>query len=143
MMTVVTETGFTLSVPAPAQDSRTPRLATWWLDTAIAVIAAEGEIDAANADALGDYAAGVALRARDLVIDLSRLEFFGIEGFSVLRMVEVQCAGRGVHWVVVPGPAVARVLRQCDPKGVLTTAGTVDAALAALRGRRRLSLVSQ
>ena len=65
MMTVVTETGFTRFVAAAPLLRRTPghpRLATWWLDTAIAVIAAEGEIDAANADALGDYAAGVALR---------------------------------------------------------------------------------
>ena len=147
MMSVVTATEFTPPVVAPSVAAssrvRMPRLATRWLDSATAVIVVEGEVDAANADAVGDYAAGVSSRGRQLVLDLSRLDFFGVEGFSVLRTVGAQCAANGVQWVVVPGPAVARVLRLCDPAGALPTAGTVDAAVASLPGTRRpLTLVT-
>jgi anti-anti-sigma factor len=102
------------------------------------LVAAVGEVDAANsADLFGfieDHVAGY----QQLVLDLSPLDFFGTDGFSALHTVNVRCARRGVDWVLVPGPAVSRVLRVCDPEGTLATAGNIVSAVAVLaRGPHR------
>jgi anti-anti-sigma factor len=126
-------------------ECRSTRLATEWVADGVALVTAEGEIDAANADRLSTYAVGVALQSDRLILDLSKLEFFGTDGFSTLHMLNVRCAKAGVRWAMVAGPAVARVLRICDPAGGLLVAGTVDAAVAAVNDepRRLLQLVTR
>ncbi len=99
-----------------------------------AVVVAEGEIDAANAEAMGDYAVRAAHRGHRLLLDFSKVKFFGTAGFSALHHMNVRCAEAGVQWVMLPSPAVARVLRICDPEGVLPVRGTVEAGLAVLAG---------
>jgi anti-anti-sigma factor len=98
----------------------------------VAVISAEGDIDASNADALTEYTLGRVTGCRGLVLDLSGLDFFGAEGFSALHRISVNCARVGTGWAIVPGAAASRVLRICDPQGSLPLAGTVDAALGTL-----------
>ena len=101
--------------------------------SSVAIVSAYGDIDGTNASALTDYALVKALRCRGLILDLSGLEFFGTEGFSALHRVSVCCARAGTGWVVVPGAAVCRLLRICDPHGSLPAVDTVDAALANLQ----------
>jgi anti-anti-sigma factor len=101
----------------------------------VAIVSAYGDIDATNASTLTDYAPVNAARCRGLILDLSGLEFFGTEGFSALHRVSVRCARTGIGWVVVPGAAVSRLLRICDPHGSLPTVHTVGAALANLQDR--------
>ena len=86
---------------------------------------------AANAATLCEYPLRCVGRCRGLILDLRGVEFFGTEGFSALHRVSVSCARVGAEWAMVPGAAVARVLRICDPQGSLPTACTVDAAMAA------------
>ena len=100
--------------------------------SSVAIVSAHGEIDGTNASTLTDYALVKAVRCRGLILDLSGLEFFGTEGFSALHRVSVCCARAGTGWVVVPGAAVSRLLRICDPHGSLPAVDTVDAALANL-----------
>ncbi len=100
--------------------------------SSVAIVSAYGEIDGTNASTLTDYALVKALHCRGLILDLSGLEFFGTEGFSALHRVSVCCARAGTGWVVVPGAAVCRLLRICDPHGSLPAVDTVDAALANL-----------
>ena len=109
----------------------------------VAVVTSVGEIDASNASALTEYACANVMGARGLILDLSGLDFFGIEGFSALHRVSVSCAEVGIGWAFVSGAAVSRLLRICDPHGSLPAAGTVAAALSTLqrtaatnRGRR-------
>lgn len=102
------------------------------------LVAAVGEVDAANSADLFDFIEDRVAGYEQLVLDLSQLDFFGTDGFSALHTVNVRCARRGVEWVLVPGPAVARVLRVCDPEGELSTAGNIVSAVAALaRGPHR------
>jgi anti-anti-sigma factor len=110
-----------------------------------AVINVAGEIDAANAGRFGDYALSVSAQCRYLVLDLSGVEFFGTEGFSMLHMFNVRCAKAGVRWAMVPSVAVRRVLRICDPEGALSAAHTVEAALDLVHGepRRLMHLVTR
>ncbi len=101
--------------------------------SSVAIVSAYGDIDATNASTLTDYALVNAVRCRGLILDLSCLKFFGTEGFSALHRVSVRCARAGIGWMVVPGAAVSRLLRICDPHGSLPTVDTVGAALANLQ----------
>jgi anti-anti-sigma factor len=98
----------------------------------VAIVSAHGDIDGANAHSLTEHAVVNAVRCRGIVLDLSGLEFFGTEGFLALHRVSVCCARAGIGWVLVPGAAVTRLLRICDPYGLLPAAGTVGTALANL-----------
>lgn len=128
-----------------AWQSHAARFGLHWPAPDIAVVSADGELDAANAGHLGDYVVRVATQSRHLVLDLTGVEFFGTEGFSMLNTLNVRCAEAGACWAMVPSAAVNRVLRICDPQGGLSVVGTVDAALERARGGRRrlLQLVTE
>lgn len=91
-----------------------------------------GAVDAASAAALSESIEQHLPGYRQLVLDLSHLEFFGTAGYSVLHRVHSQCARAGVDWVLVPGPEVDRLLRVCDPDGILPTAPNIVSAVATL-----------
>jgi len=103
------------------------------IDSAIVVITAEGEIDASNARDLAEYAESHATRSGQLILDLTRLKFFGTAGFTALHTVNVSCCRDGIEWLLVPGDEVSRLLRVADPQGVIPLAATVEVALATLR----------
>lgn len=100
------------------------------LKSSVAVISAHGDIDASNAGTLAEYTLGHVTGCRGLILDLRGLDFFGAKGFSALHKVSAGCARAGIGWALVPGAAVSRVLRICDPQGTLPAASTLDAALA-------------
>lgn len=129
--------------PSQPWESRTARFAAHWVPSAT-VITAHGELDAANAGRLADYVQRCATCSKSLILDLSGLEFFGTAGFSALHTINVRCVKVDVHWALVPSRAVSRLLRICDPDGVLPAAESVTAVLSSRKERRRLlQLVSQ
>jgi anti-anti-sigma factor len=101
--------------------------------SSVAIVSASGDIDGSNASTLTEYALASAVRCRGLILDLSDVEFFGTDGFSALHRVAVRCAHAEIEWMVVPGAAVSRLLRICDPHGSLPTVNTVGPALANLQ----------
>jgi anti-anti-sigma factor len=123
---VLLDSGF-LSQP---WTDHTARWACRRLKSSVIVINAHGDIDAVNAPTLSEYTLRYVKRCRGLILDLRGLEYFGTEGFSALRAIFVYCLGAGTGWAIVPGAAVARVLRICDPHGSLPAARTVEAAVA-------------
>src|SRR3954470_10103165 len=52
--------------------------------SSVLVVTADGEVDAANALSLGKHVEGELESASRLIVDLRGLEFFGIQGFSIL-----------------------------------------------------------
>jgi anti-anti-sigma factor len=102
------------------------------LSATTVLVAAVGEIDAASADNLSEGIERHLTGYRQLVLDLSRLAFFSAAGYSVLNRVHSGCARAGIGWVLVPGPEVARLLRVCDPDGILPTAPNIVSAVATL-----------
>lgn len=126
-------------------DCRTAHFATRWLQPSMAVIAAHGELDAANAQEFVDYALRHAPHIDRLVLDLTGVDFFGTAGFSALHTLNVRCAAEKIEWAMASSPAVTRLLQICDPDSALPLCGSVDAALAAVQGepRRLLQLVSK
>jgi anti-anti-sigma factor len=105
---------------------------THWTKASVVVISARGDIDTTNAHTLTGYLLAHLARCRALILDLTRLEFFGVAGFSALHRTSVSCASAGRDWALVPGAAVSLVLRICDPDSLLPTADTVSTALASL-----------
>jgi anti-anti-sigma factor len=108
------------------------RFDTRWMTSTAAIVSVYGDIDGSNASALIDYAFVHAVRCRGLILDLSGLTFFGTEGFSALHRISVRCAHADIGWMLVPGAAVSRLLRICDPHGSLPAVDTVTVALANL-----------
>src|SRR5947209_6368123 len=107
-----------MSVAQSWQQSHTAQFSSRWSALG-AVITADGELDAANADQLSSYAQRSVGRARRIIVDLRGLEFIGTAGFSALHRINVACSGAQVHWAMVPSTAVSRLLRICDPDGTL------------------------
>lgn len=116
----------------PWQD-HTARLTSRRVRSSVVVVRAHGGIDASNADTMTEYTLGHLPRCRGLVLDLRDLGFFGTEGFSALHRISVCCARAAIGWAVVPGDAVSRVLRICDPQGLLPAVRTVEAAMATVQ----------
>jgi anti-anti-sigma factor len=99
--------------------------------TAVA-ISAHGDIDAVNCSELTDYAVGMSARCRELVIDFSDVDSFGVEGLRALELIIRSCAKVGGRCVLVPSAAVSRLLRRCGPTAVPLTAPSVEVAVALL-----------
>jgi anti-anti-sigma factor len=122
-----------MAVTRPGHDRpERGRLRARELSATTLLIAAVGEIDASNSADLLAYIEKQVSGYQQLVLDLSRLAFFSADAFSVLHAVQARCSRRTIDWVLVPGPEVARILRVCDPQGLLVTAGNIVSAVAAL-----------
>lgn len=102
------------------------------LSATTVLVAGLGQIDAASAPRLSESIERHLPGYRQLVLDLSRLEFFGTAGYSVLHRLHSRCARARIDWVLVPGPEVERLLRVCDPDRILPTAPNIVSAVAAL-----------
>lgn len=138
-------TATTSSRPMDRRNSQTASFTTRWLQPSVAVITVKGELDASNSQDLVDYVLTDAESIQRLALDLTGVDFFGTAGFSALHTLNVQCAGAGVEWALVPSTAVSKVLRICDPDSALPIAATMSAALSQLQAdqRRLLQLVTE
>ena len=125
-----------VSIWEPEQCGRA-RFAARRIPPSALLISAAGEIDATNGRNLARYVERHAAVSTQMVLDLSALEFFGTQGFAALHNVNVGCTQNGVAWVIVGGRDVRRLIRICDPDGVLPVADGVTSALEALDRRRQ------
>jgi anti-anti-sigma factor len=96
------------------------------------LVEVRGDVDATNRHALGRFIQHHTRVSKQLVLDLSAVDFFGSQGFTSLYYVSTHCVRRDVDWMVVGGPTVLRILRICDPDGELPVVGDFSAALARL-----------
>jgi anti-anti-sigma factor len=92
----------------------------------------KGDVDATNRHALGRFVQRHTRVSKQLILDLSAVEFFGSQGFTSLFYASTHCARRDVDWMIVGSRTVLRVLRICDPDGELPVVGDYAAALARL-----------
>lgn len=96
------------------------------------LVSVRGDVDATNRQALGRFVARHARVSKQLILDLTGVDFFGSQGFTALYYVSVQCARRDVDWMIAGGRTVLRILRICDPDEDLPLAGDIAAAYARL-----------
>jgi anti-anti-sigma factor len=90
-------------------------LRTEWHSRTVVRISVTGEVDASNANRLVRYVYRYGANSRRLILDLTDVEFFGVECFSLLDIIAGRCGMAAVAWTLIPSPAVARVLQICDP----------------------------
>ncbi len=130
---LVTRTANPLAIPRTAARTSPDLVRIRELSATTVLVAAFGDVDAAGAAHLSEtierYIGG---GYRQLVLDLSRLAFFGTAGYAVLHRVHSRCLRAAVDWVLVPGKEVERLLRVCDPDGILPTAPNIVSAVATL-----------
>jgi anti-anti-sigma factor len=96
------------------------------------LVAVRGDIDATNRHALGRFVQRHTRVSKQLILDLTGVDFFGSQGFTALYYVSVHCARCDVDWMIAAGRSVLRILRICDPDGELPLAGDLAAAFARL-----------
>jgi anti-anti-sigma factor len=77
------------------------------------VLSIRGEVDASNAAQLVAYVERHAAIAGTLVVDTSAVDFFGPPALAALHKIDLCCSGGDVHWRLVVGPALRRVMRVC------------------------------
>jgi len=98
-------------------------------DSSVSVLVVSGEIDAANAEELDENVHRYLGPGRALIVDMTYVDFLGLQGLRQLLGLDEHCRGVGAEWVLVVGHAVTRLLRVGDPDHVLPTAPSVTDAL--------------
>jgi anti-anti-sigma factor len=138
-ITVATPSACEIDTDFPPQtwESGTARFVARWGRSG-GVVAAHGGIDAANAGQLAGHLERCVACCEWLVLDLSDLEFIGTAGFSILQTINDRCAKAKVYWVLVPGAAVSRLLRVCDPDSALPMSESVAVGLSTVQDSHRL-----
>ena len=121
--------GTDAALPPPPWENHSARFTAEW-DSSRVVVAVHGELDASNASQLADYVESCAAHSTSVIVDLSNLKFFGTAGFSALHLINVRCAAANLRWAVLPGKAVSRLLRICDPDNTLPLVASAHAPLA-------------
>ena len=121
--------------PSSADDSEScgrAAFAVQYLSARRLLITATGDLDATNARALGSYVERHSGVSKQLLLNLSDVEFFGTEGFAALHYVSVNCARHDVDWLFIGGRTVRRIVAICDPDAELPLADGLADALARL-----------
>ncbi len=98
------------------------------------VLAISGDVDAANAERVQDYATPFVLGEEAFILDLSGIAFFGARGISVLIAIRDARQATAAPWALVPSRVVTRVLRLTAYDTELPTADSVRNALALITG---------
>jgi anti-anti-sigma factor len=98
-------------------------------DGSARVVEVGGEVDATNSDAFGEYLRSCVCGERPLVVDMTAVEFFGVQGIVKLFEIDDQCRRAGVDWELVAGDWVGHLLRIADRDKVLPTAESRNDAI--------------
>lgn len=95
------------------------------------VVAIDGAIDARNAEHVSDYLADFIHLDEPLVVDLSSIDFLGLDGYRVIVGFGAQRRIAQRAWAVVTSEA-ANVLLRVLPDYWLPAVGSIDEALQVL-----------
>ncbi|MDD4866676.1 MAG: STAS domain-containing protein [Mycobacterium sp.] len=96
------------------------------------VVTVRGEIDADNAERLGERIRRFILRDNPMVLDMSDVSGFAAAAVSLLKMLDDSCRAAAVEWTLVAGPAVLYLLGDRDDAATMPVAGSVHEALNSL-----------
>jgi anti-anti-sigma factor len=92
------------------------------------VLRIEGDIDAANAERVAAEIRRFSRLQTPLILDLSHLDFLGLDGFRLLLRLNQENHQARLHCSLVPGPAM-RLLTHIVKDHGLPLAGSVPEAL--------------
>src|SRR5947209_1886740 len=100
------------------------------VEDGVTIVRIGGEIDACNADRLSDNVFRYAATASALVVDATAVDFCCVRGLRDLLALAQHCHDSGIHWALIAGDPVRRLL---EMTGVNTTLPVADSVSAALR----------
>jgi len=112
----------------------------WWRIQArrpAIVLTVSGEIDASNTDRFSESAHRLIAVGDPIVVDLSGVDFFGVQAFRALFSLDDDCRKAGVPWALVAGRGVRTLLRIGDCEGVLPVVSSVADALQQFQSQSR------
>jgi anti-anti-sigma factor len=98
----------------------------------LTVISLTGDVDALNAEPVYEHIRAFVSPGRPLVLDLTGLDFLGVDGIRRLFDLAAACAEADEKLAVIAGHAVRRLLRISDQRGWLPTVGSMVEALELL-----------
>ncbi|MBX9978252.1 MULTISPECIES: STAS domain-containing protein [Mycobacterium] len=99
----------------------------------VAVVTICGEIDAANAEAVGRYLRSVVCVTRPMIVDLTAVTFLGARGMHQLMALDSACGGVGAQWALAANVVLRRLLvRVGAGDHFLPVSGSIGAALEVL-----------
>ena len=101
----------------------------------LVLVSVRGDIDLCSADALRDFARDQCGESTDVLLDLSRVQFFGTAGLAVFTGLERATRGFGRAWALVGGRPVHRLLRAVGQTDLFPCFEALDAALVSLGSR--------
>jgi anti-anti-sigma factor len=108
------------------------------------VVRITGAVDAKNVDKVIEYSRRFILPDKALILDLSGLDSFSVQGIRLLYHIDAACGAADIEWAVIPSQAVLPVLLIAGEEFSVPTAGSVHEALHyfadANSARRRLLL---
>ncbi|MBX9639566.1 MAG: STAS domain-containing protein [Mycobacteriaceae bacterium] len=109
------------------------------------IVTIRGEIDAVNVEQIGEHVRRFVLRDNPVVLDLSAVTHFSSAGIALFCVLDEECRGAGVEWMVVANPVLNTLLGDCaDPDDApFPMTGSVHEALRHLADgiNRRRQLV--
>lgn len=109
---------------------RTTRMRSDARGGTVAVVTICGEIDGANAEAMGRYLRSVVCVRRPLVVDLTAVTFLGARGVGQLVALDAACEGAGAPWVLAANVVLRRLLvRVGAGDGAFAVSGSLREAL--------------
>lgn len=104
------------------------------------VVTIRGEIDAVNADQVGEHIRRFILGEDRVVLDMSDVSQFAAAGISLLQTFDAACRAEGVQWTLVAGPAVAETLGDSGFSDNHSVPEALHDLADAIDRRRRLAL---
>lgn len=96
---------------------------------AVTVLSVSGDIDASNVDNLNRNLRRCLGTKRPLIVDLSGINFLGVQGIRALCDFDEDRRRRGGGWVLVTCPMLYRILNKLLGGQRLRIAGSVSEAL--------------
>jgi anti-anti-sigma factor len=106
------------------------------------VVTVTGDIDAANAERVTEYAKRFVLAEKPFVLDLSGVSSFAAEALSIFYDLDAQCEQTGDEWSMVGSQPVLQALRASGSLDDMPVTASVPEALhhfsEGILARRRL-----
>ncbi|WP_312033663.1 MULTISPECIES: STAS domain-containing protein [unclassified Rhodococcus (in: high G+C Gram-positive bacteria)] len=99
------------------------------------LVGVRGEIDLFSAAVFRDYVCTQISPEGQFILDMSKVDFIGTAGLSVLDSVHTRHVRDGRTWAMICGRPVYRLLRAAGQESSYPCFASVDSALGAWHGR--------
>lgn len=104
------------------------------------VVTIRGEIDACNADPIGEHIRRFILGEDRVVLDMGGVTEFATAGISLLETFDDACRAEGVQWTLVASPAVAELVADGGFSDNYSVPEALHELADAIARRRRMTL---